>query len=1192
MPESEVSTTLETAVVQVGPVLKTEVLKAEPISAPPAPGLSWAPFALIAIEFGWLVLLFRTFELESSAFGSLMLLAWVGFVVHHFLPARLRLPFFGFLSVFSVYFYLALATGSSDAGGLERQATVVQKLLNPTVLLNSGLILVVGAVLIAICHLPVSWTLRFMALGVAAVALVASRLSLQGLALPDPVWSIVGSMFMFRLILYVYELYHQTTRSSPARAVAYFFMMPNVAFPLFPIVDYKSFCSSHYRGEPLWIYQKGLRLILRGVIQLLIYRAVYHFGVVEATSVSNLVEVCRFLVTTSLLYLQVSGSFHIIVGLLHLFGFNLPATHHLYFLSSNFTDLWRRNNIYWRDFIARIFFNPAYLRFKRLGATGALVGATVVAFAATWMLHSYQDFWLRGKFPLAWQDAVFWVSLCCFVMVNTLTEARRGRQRRLVKTRRTLWSETSLALKTIGTYVTLWWILWMIWSRPTPSEFAWLTKAAQHYSAGQIALVVGGLAGLGLAAVVFGRLSRADLEGAPVSSSFSSDPSFWYSVASVAGVSTALLLIGTFGLKWTRDATAAQVLLKLTRNMPSDLEMALQRRGYYEQIDQAKVGRDDRVAFNKGQRGDPLRAQGPPNYVTLTHDFMFSELKPSYSGMIDGKLFTTNRWKMRDHDFEMEKPAGVYRIALLGSSNEMGMGVADSEVFKQLVEDRLNRNDVGGNIQRFEIMNFALRGQDAFQKLGTLENRVWQFSPDAVFWVTYALEDQIMVRRLSQVFKQEIEIPEPYRQAIQDVFRKQDCDSTVPEERIMRGLQPYAEDLLRFIYQRMIEQCSQRGIRIWMVYRPDQHEAPDVAKGDRARTFNLLQSLGLPTFDLTPGLNQARNRKGLMVEGDENHYNEEGHRLLAEELYKQLHALRLANPKSYLIPTDNFVLSKLRASFQTLTHDKLFTTNRWGMRDRAYEKEKAPGVYRIALLGSSDEMGIGVGDDETFKHLVEDRLNHQDVGGQIRKIEILNFAREDQAAFQKLYSLEEEGFAFAPDAVFWTISSVEDTSLIPHLAKVVKNGYAIPEPYRATIRSVCEQAGIQPSFREGLILTYLQPFGDELLRFVYSRLADLGRQRHIAVYVLYRPDPHDSSQTPNLARQRMIALAQQAGLRVIDLSAAYSAVSDRKTLLVSENADHVNAEGHRLLAEQLYKELHPNGGPLLLRITGNSGRDP
>src|SRR5580658_8846718 len=62
-------------------------------------GTDWARFTLVAAEFGLLVLIIRLLELESQGFGNLALLAWVGFVIHHFLPLRLRMLFFVALSL-------------------------------------------------------------------------------------------------------------------------------------------------------------------------------------------------------------------------------------------------------------------------------------------------------------------------------------------------------------------------------------------------------------------------------------------------------------------------------------------------------------------------------------------------------------------------------------------------------------------------------------------------------------------------------------------------------------------------------------------------------------------------------------------------------------------------------------------------------------------------------------------------------------------------------------------------------------------------------------------------------------------------------------------------------------------------------------------------------------------------------------
>ena len=103
-----------------------------------------------------------------------------------------------------------------------------------------------------------------------------------------------------------------------------------------------------------------------------------------------------YLVCNYLLYLRVSGQFHMACGMLHLFGFQLPETHHHYLLATGFTDYWRRINIYWKDFMVRVVFNPVVFRLKRRPQPVALAAATAAVFVVTWLLHAYQSFWLRG----------------------------------------------------------------------------------------------------------------------------------------------------------------------------------------------------------------------------------------------------------------------------------------------------------------------------------------------------------------------------------------------------------------------------------------------------------------------------------------------------------------------------------------------------------------------------------------------------------------------------------------------------------------------------------------------------------------------------------------------------------------------------------------------------------------------------
>src|SRR5438128_1115509 len=61
-----------------------------------------ALFVAVVIQFGLIVLVVRDWQVENLSLSRLMDLAFVGFVIHHLLPLRFRLPFFAVLSMAAV----------------------------------------------------------------------------------------------------------------------------------------------------------------------------------------------------------------------------------------------------------------------------------------------------------------------------------------------------------------------------------------------------------------------------------------------------------------------------------------------------------------------------------------------------------------------------------------------------------------------------------------------------------------------------------------------------------------------------------------------------------------------------------------------------------------------------------------------------------------------------------------------------------------------------------------------------------------------------------------------------------------------------------------------------------------------------------------------------------------------------------
>src|SRR5690349_13982400 len=103
---------------------------------------------------------------------------------------------------------------------------------------------------------------------------------------------------------------------------------------------------SYYRRDGNAIAQQGIWWICRGATHLLLYRLAGYFK--DTLVAHSPWSLLWYLLLSFLLYLRVSGQFHIIVGLLHLFGYDLPETNHKYLLARNVMEFWRRINIYWK----------------------------------------------------------------------------------------------------------------------------------------------------------------------------------------------------------------------------------------------------------------------------------------------------------------------------------------------------------------------------------------------------------------------------------------------------------------------------------------------------------------------------------------------------------------------------------------------------------------------------------------------------------------------------------------------------------------------------------------------------------------------------------------------------------------------------------------------------------------------------
>ncbi len=841
------------------------------VDAPREPtGRAVGEFAFVAIQFALLLLVVQRYQIETAGFRSVFALCVGAFFINHWLPRRLRMGFFLAVSVASVLVVFGMDRGDWLASAAAER--------------GGWLLGIVGAV-IGACYLPLAFVWRVAIIAGLGAVLTALRAGALSSPIPPAIWPIVGSMLMFRVLILLYDLGHGS-RPGAVASMSYATMAPNVCFPLFPVVDLKTFCRTHFDAPSLRIYQVGLGWILRGIVQLLIYRELYYNWHIDAGKVATGRDVAQFLLVNFLLYLRVSGQFHIIVGLLHLFGFNLPETHRRYYLASSFTDYWRRINIYWKDFIMKLFYYPIVFRLKKLPQSYAMAIATLLAFLATWALHSYQYFWLRGTFPVVARDIVFWGALAVLVTVNSIWEARRGRRRTLNGGSRSARDVVVRGLKTAGTFLAIC-LLWSIWTSRSISQWLDVLSRSDATTAG---------IGLGVLAVVFAV--SAIPEGWWVASP-SARPRAALDRLSAASVRRAVLtcllpacllagasvsrIHGRFG-----DGVASFMRELASETKPVEGDIEELQRGYYEDlIDIGLVNSPLAEVFMK-RPANWVRHLDDTPVARPSGDYRMTELVPNATATVNGIEYRINRWGMRDRDYSLERPSGVYRIALVGASQTMGWGATQDAVFESVVEARLE-SERPSDRPGIEILNFSVNGYSPVCQVIMLEKQVLRFQPSAVFYVAHEMDEHWTVSRLARAIRAQ---REPPWQSLGRVAAECGARPMMAQEVLERRLKPRALELVESAYRRIVETCRTAGVPAVWVYVPRPGEAREGGPA-YAGLRRAAEEAGFEMMDLR-GVYGATPDDEIIAAPWDRHPNDAGHRILAEGFHEALgaHLLR------------------------------------------------------------------------------------------------------------------------------------------------------------------------------------------------------------------------------------------------------------------------------------------------------------
>jgi lysophospholipase L1-like esterase len=285
---------------------------------------------------------------------------------------------------------------------------------------------------------------------------------------------------------------------------------------------------------------------------------------------------------------------------------------------------------------------------------------------------------------------------------------------------------------------------------------------------------------------------------------------------------------------------------------------------------------------------------------------VFDFLKPHVRAfMPSGALYRTNRHGFRGREYAARKPAGVFRVVIVGDSVTMGSGVEEDEAYPALLEPALNA-EAAGKAARYEVLNLGVPGAHLGFVVTRLEGLGLRFDPDLIVygWTVNDIEGDLY--RKTMPTSEEVK---RRRQAFQaSPFASSALVRVVlPHWRALReGIRPPPESYvheLRWNYFHNAEAWADFSAGLDRLARVQEERSVCVAvflhthlkalnflypfRTIHRRVQEAARERGLLVIDSFHA-HRGRSARPLWVDPTNLHPNPRGHRILGEALFEGL----------------------------------------------------------------------------------------------------------------------------------------------------------------------------------------------------------------------------------------------------------------------------------------------------------------
>jgi hypothetical protein len=253
------------------------------------------------------------------------------------------------------------------------------------------------------------------------------------------------------------------------------------------------------------------------------------------------------------------------------------------------------------------------------------------------------------------------------------------------------------------------------------------------------------------------------------------------------------------------------------------------------------------------------------------------EMKPNLAIRWNGTSFHTNSRGYRTPEVTPDKPPGTYRILVFGSSNTMGYGVNNDEVYTRLLERWLN--GWVGLSRRVEVVNLAVAGDSPTRRLARLQKEAGRWSADWLLCDASAFDTWLEDAHIHSVLQRGLPIPYPF---VRDAIERTGLTPLDSLESLRDKFRGEGERMLAHVYSGWSVEAARLGIPLTVLILP---RADGKAKSQRV--LDLIRSCssqaGLAYLDLSGAFDHLDVEEFRISEWDK-HPSASGHVAIFEAL--------------------------------------------------------------------------------------------------------------------------------------------------------------------------------------------------------------------------------------------------------------------------------------------------------------------